>query len=360
MKHSMIPVVLSIILIVSISFADGVPYVNQEIPKIPQTAQVAYINWNKNYYDAYLYVNVGPTNSDFYWIIPFDRKPINVQLVNSSGEDFQKKIDFFVNRVQKVENERFLLDDAFNKQKWVLITNPIMIAPDIIYAFMFMGLGSFGISEKSTIQIEPLETFKFGSLGSASVYSHGQLPTKIKEMFSKNKRLSKYTNYDLIVFHINKLSKPTGLLVKMRFPSRGTLFYPSSTTELWSGSENESFSVYIVMPKNYDAASANIWPAVTYGPFKTYAYYPNSWILHSEDIKLKIEPHYRPTKIASILDLYIPLDTVTAVLMFIISWTTPYIIKRKLKIKMGFWRYSWYALLTSIFIWPFMLLTCII
>ena len=359
MKYSILLAVLSIILVISTSFADGVPYFNQKIPKIQQTAQVVYINWNEKHYDVYLYVEVGPTNSDFYWVIPFDRKPINVQMINASKDEFQRKIDFFVNRVQRVENERFLLDDAFNKQKWVLIANPIMVIPDVLY-FLMLGIGGFAAGGGGTAQINPLETYNFGNLGSASVYK-GNLPSEIKRVFSENSKLAKYKDYDLIVFHINKLDKPTGLLVKMQFPSNGTLFYPSGTTELWEGNKAESFSVYIVMPRDYDTSwSANIWPATSYGPFRTYAYYPDTYTLHSEDIKLKIKHHFRLTKISSVLDLYMPLDTVTAVLMFIISWTTPYIIKRKLKIKMGFWRYSWYALLTTIFIWPFMLLICTI
>ncbi len=367
-------IVLLVIIPPALSDGFGYSTLTREVLPMKQTSQVAFIDWNEKEYTLDLYVTIGPSEGEFYWIIPFDRIPEEVSVSKYSSSDYQQRIDWYRNRVWKVKNSEYLVDDAFNKQKFVILANPVLVPLMALYPLgQLSGLVGINIGGgwKTTTSktVKPLKSFSLGEFGTAEVYDSKGM--SLDQFFEEKglpipKELEKYSNKKIVVFRLNKLDSPTNLLVSFKFKSNGSLFYPSSTTSLWSDYEQEDFVVYILLPRDFSVSNASVRPSgeVT-GPEHTYVYYYGSNKVFNNDIRLELEKENKPFRLSTWINLYIPLDWVTTILMACIMWLSPYWILKKMGAWSGlsiemFLRYCVYALMIGLFIWPFMLILCMV
>lgn len=357
--------VLIVLLMFSGVFADGMKVSPKFVETEPmrQSKQVAFIEWDGEEYTTDLYVSIGPSEEEFFWVVPFEEVPEDVQLKRVDANEYWGRIEQFRNDVFKAEEDEFLYGDASYKHFLVAAINPISVVIGVVTFPVWIIMSTTFFSRYGGKEVsdsaEPLKTFDFGELGHAEVFDSSGL--NLREFFESRgaslpENLEGYADKKIVVFSLKKLDKETSVLASFRFKSDGRIYYPSGTTELWEGFESEEFGVYIRVPKDYGVESA-----IPHEPFgvvnnhaNTFIYYYGSHSVFKEDIILELVPEEKPVKISSLINYYVPLQWITAFLMFVLIWVSPYFILKKIYGDWkNFWRYCIWAFFIALFLLPF-------
>jgi len=270
---------IALMLFSSIVFADGFffdPTLRLR-PDADESAQIGVINVDDAGYTLDLYVKVAPLEGEyFYWIVPLDEVPDEIDLKNFADSDFEEKVTVYNSGVTEARQYQSALASINSN----FFLGQFIYTPLALFSFTVLFIPMIGGVSGGEQKALDNSITSFGELGSVHILSIENQST-LEAVFSKqgvapNDELSEYLGKTVAVFSINPSSMDgAGLVASFKFNQNEKIYFPSGTTKFFDEIP-EQFEVVVTAPKEF-ILEKNINPTIqSVGKEKRYFSYGSS------------------------------------------------------------------------------------
>jgi len=261
--------------------ADGIPIMpyNPGPPSVSELEQLGYLELMGDNYMTHLYVTLDFAEyerDEVVWIVPFEEKPVNLNLEKMNRDDFNNKFSSWEEEIREaVDSENKIKDFApqLSADVLTMYTAPLSAVFFPFYAIQSVGRESFSGYDTLNAKegIRPTEEYLFGDVGHAEVFE-GLDSNSLREVLEyygvsgMQMDFSDYLDKSVVVFTIKKPVGVSSVGVYAMFThltntSAGKkLYFPSGTTQYWKEMPR-NMSIKVKIPVE-NTLTSNIDPSL--------------------------------------------------------------------------------------------------